>query len=342
MSSHTLPKLPRMPSSAAASDGLAGNGARAGNWPEHAHGIGGVEEIQRVRILGAMAEECAERGAANVTVAHVVARSGVSRRTFYELFVDREACFLATLEEAVEHCATYILPAYAAPARWRERIRAALVALLEFLHEEPFQGRLMIVETLGAGAKALERRRELLTLAIVAVEEGRDEDKRADAESPLTAEGTVGGVLSVLHSRLIGSEGGSLPELTGPLMSMIVLPYLGAASARQELQRPAPPLPTGERTPIANPLRDLEMRLTYRTVRVLMSVAEHPGSSNREVGLAAGMQDQGQTSKLLTRLTRLGLIENTGAGQARGAPNQWTLTRKGIEVEQAVRAPISA
>jgi AcrR family transcriptional regulator len=48
-----------------------------------------VSEIQRARILGAMTEVAAERGAANVTVAHVVARSGVSRRTFYELFEDR-------------------------------------------------------------------------------------------------------------------------------------------------------------------------------------------------------------------------------------------------------------
>lgn len=240
------------------------------------------------------------------------------------------------------NCATYVLPAYAAPGRWRERIRAALVGLLEFLYEEPFQGRLMVVETLGAGAKALERRRQLLALMIAAVEEGRGDAKCGDGGSPLTAEGVVGGALSVLHSRLIGPEGGSLLELTGPLMSMIVLPYLGSASARQELQRPAPLPRTGGRVPLANPLRDLEMRLTYRTVRVLISVAEHPGSSNREVGLAAGMQDQGQTSKLLTRLTRLGLIENAGAGQARGAPNQWTLTRKGIEVEQAVRAPISA
>jgi hypothetical protein len=149
-------------------------------------------------------------------------------------------------------------------------------------------------------------------------------------------------VLSVLHSRIIGSETGSLLELTGPLMSMAVLPYLGVPSAHQELQRPAPSLPIGDRgAPVANPLRDLEMRLTYRTVRVLMSVAEQPGASNREVGLAAGMQDQGQTSKLLTRLTRLGLIENTGAGRTRGAPNEWTLTRKGIEVEQAVRVPVS-
>ena len=78
------------------------------------------------------------------------------------------------------------------------------------------------------------------------------------------------------------------------------------------------------------------MRLTYRTVRVLLAIATNPGSSNREVGATAGIDDQGQISKLLSRLERLGLIENSGAGQVRGAPNAWTLIKKGFEVEQLV------
>jgi DNA-binding MarR family transcriptional regulator len=86
-------------------------------------------------------------------------------------------------------------------------------------------------------------------------------------------------------------------------------------------------------------LRDLEMRLTYRTVRVLLAIAARPGTSNREVGLAAGIEDQGQISKLLTRLDKLGLIHNSGAGRARGAPNAWTLTDQGIAVQEMVSGP---
>src|SRR5271156_3460353 len=60
-----------------------------------------VSEIQRMRILAAMAEVASERGAGSVTVAHVVGRAGVSRRTFYDLFADREECFLAAFEDAI-------------------------------------------------------------------------------------------------------------------------------------------------------------------------------------------------------------------------------------------------
>jgi hypothetical protein len=83
-------------------------------------------------------------------------------------------------------------------------------------------------------------------------------------------------------------------------------------------------------------LRELDMRLTYRTVRVLMAVADNPGGSNRQLADGAGIGDQGQISKLLRRLDGLGLIANTGAGFIRGAPNSWVLTAKGRDVQGAL------
>jgi hypothetical protein len=167
------------------------------------------------------------------------------------------------------------------------------------------------------------------------VDEGRLQARSAKALPSLTSEGVVGGVLSVLHARLIEHRAGLL-ELTGSLMGMIVLPYLGPAVAQKESSQPTPKRGSHARAASGDPLRDLEMRLTYRTVRVLLSIASSPGASNREIGVAAGIDDQGQISKLLSRLERLGLIENSGAGQVRGAPNAWELTKKGVEVEQLV------
>ncbi len=78
------------------------------------------------------------------------------------------------------------------------------------------------------------------------------------------------------------------------------------------------------------------MRLTYRTLRVLSAIASQPGASNRQVGETAGVHDQGQISKLLARLERLGLIQNAGQGQPRGEPNAWGLTARGFEVQAAL------
>jgi DNA-binding MarR family transcriptional regulator len=154
----------------------------------------------------------------------------------------------------------------------------------------------------------------------------------------LAAEGAVGGVFSVIHSRLLESGSGPLVELVNPLMSMILLPYLGPAAARSELERPVAAAVTRLPGTSRNPLRDLEMRLTYRTVRVLVAVASNPRSSNRAIGQVSGIGDQGQISKLLARMERLGLIENRGVAPARGEPNAWKLTQRGGEVHDALAA----
>ncbi|HVA18791.1 MAG TPA: helix-turn-helix domain-containing protein [Solirubrobacteraceae bacterium] len=89
------------------------------------------------------------------------------------------------------------------------------------------------------------------------------------------------------------------------------------------------------------PAAGLPVRLTYRTTRALEVIRAQSGLSNSQVAERAGISDQGQVSKLLARLKRLGLIENTGAGHARGGANAWRLTREGRELERKIeRLPV--
>jgi AcrR family transcriptional regulator len=297
-----------------------------------------VTEIQRVRILAAMAEVASERGAGAVSVAHIVSRAGVSRRTFYDLFEDREDCFLAAFDEALAQAAATVLPAYREQARWRERIRAALLAVLVFCEEQPALARLCVVESLAAGSKALARRAEVVDLLVNTVDQGRVErPSRVPEPPPLAAEGAVGAVLAVIHRRLVGGGSEPLTGLLGELTSAIVLPYLGASSAQKELHRPAPQIKTKKKSSHGDPLEGLDMRITYRTVRVLIAIGSQPQASNREIATQAGIADQGQVSKLLTRLEHLGLIRNDGIGHAKGAPNAWLLTPRGLDVERAIQ-----
>jgi AcrR family transcriptional regulator len=309
-------------------------------------GQGRVGELQRARILAAMSELVRERGAIGVTVAHVVGRSGVSRRTFYELFEDREDCFLAAFDQAVARASETVLPTYQAPGAWRERMRAGLGALLEFLEEEPQLGGLCVVDALAAGGAALERRTRIVDALVDAVHEG-GAAQRGTAHRPerIVAEGVVGAVLAVIHARLVRQPAGQLTGLLNALMGIIVLPYFGPAAAARERQKPvARRRRATKRT--SDPLRDLDMRLTYRTVRVLLAVAElgkRPSKpSSREVADASGVSDQGQMSKLLWRLESLGLIANTTESHGKGAPNAWALTAKGHEVEQAIHTQTSS
>jgi AcrR family transcriptional regulator len=336
---------------------MAETGGRLGAFWVRADGVGlargGVPEIQRARILAALVEVARERGAGRVTVAHVVTRSGVSRRTFYELFEDRDACFLAAFEDAVQRASARVVPAFeggghgacggrAGGGVWRERVRAGLLALLEFLDDEPGLGGLCVVDALGASPAALAARARVIAVLVDAVDQGRGQAKAGLSPSRLTAEGVVGGVLAVLYARLSERESARgrpklLVGLLNPLMGTIVLPYLGPAAAAREIERPPPQARRRVQPVRSNPLEGLEMRLTYRTVQVLAAIAAHPGGSNREVADAAGVVDQGQISKLLARLEHLGLVLNDGLGPAHGEPNAWRLTPRGDEVQRTIQ-----
>jgi AcrR family transcriptional regulator/DNA-binding MarR family transcriptional regulator len=297
-----------------------------------------LADLQRARILSAMLDVVAQRGAGSVTVAHVVERSGVSRRTFYEHFSDREDCLLASFERALTHASQRVIPAYDAAEGWRERIRAALIALLAFCDREPSVARMLVCESQASGSRVAQRRAEILGRLTLIVDQGREEGK-AEKISPLAAEGTVGGVLAVIQARLTEAKPKPLLALTSELMSTIVLPYLGGVAARRELERsiPKPSSEAIEHTPLGDPFKEAGIRLTYRTVRVLMAIAEHPGASNRLIADTAEIADQGQISKLLGRLKRAGMLTNTGLGAGKGAPNAWTLTENGERIAQSIR-----
>jgi AcrR family transcriptional regulator len=301
-----------------------------------------IVTIQRARIITAALEAVEDVGYAQMTVSQVVDRARISRKTFYELFDDREDCFLAALEQVLAQTRQLAVRAFEAQTTWRDGVRAALAALLDLMDEAPGLARVYVVGALAAGERVLERRAEVLDELAHVIDQGRAGSVTVYPPA-ITAQGLVGAILSVLHSRLVRDDRTPFRALLGPLMSMIVLPYLGARAASEELvrdgcqDRPARRRRRAARKRAQDPLDGLKMRLTYRTMLVLAVIAEHPGASNRDVAEGAGIVDQGQISKLLSRLASLDLIVNSGAGQVYGAANAWRLTARGGRLEQATR-----
>jgi AcrR family transcriptional regulator len=291
-----------------------------------------------------------EYGYAATTVAQITQRAKVSRRTFYELFADREACLTALLEDVLAVLEDELADAELEGLPWRERVRGGLVVILGFFDREPVLARVCVVQALRGGSRVLQRREEILARLAGVLDEGRGESQRAVGCTALTAEGLVGAAFGIVHARLSRGEQEPLSGLVGELMGMIVLPYQGPAAARREQTRSRPKdvscSVSGRaraRTVLSqDPLQGLQMRLTYRTARVLQGIALHPGASNRVVADSAGIHDQGQVSKLLARLQRLGLLTNTGAdGHTKGEPNAWSLTPLGDQVAQRLGMSVS-
>jgi AcrR family transcriptional regulator/DNA-binding PadR family transcriptional regulator len=327
--------------------------------------LGGIDlvEGQRVRLLGATAAAVDEHGYGAVTIAHITARAKISRRTFYELFVDREQCLLAVMEDIEGQLTNELRAADLGELAWRERVRLGLWTVLRFFDREPVLARFCVVESARGDDRMFSYRAELLARITAVIAEGGQESLLGES-SPLTAEGVTGAVVSILATRLAAtgrrvaggprkdiSPGALLSDLLGELMGLIVLPYLGSEIAREEGTRPAPvepalalPFPApgskqGGRNLTLDPIPSLgrQLRMTYRTALVLEAIALAPGISNLRVAGHAQINDQGQVSKLLSRLERNGLVQNTGRGHAQGAPNEWRLTPAGQKLEQNIR-----
>jgi AcrR family transcriptional regulator/DNA-binding MarR family transcriptional regulator len=313
-------------------------------FPVRASRGGGVyvSELQRGRLLSATFALVGERGFEGVSARRVSERAGVSNRTFYEFFSDREDCFLAAFNHAVDGLEAVVRAAWESEREWTARVRGALGVLLETLDREPAVRRLVFVEALAAGPRVLARRGRVLEGLVIVIDEGRAGAKAPHGLPPLTAEGVVGATFGVIHARLLEPRPEPLIELLGGLTATIVLPYRGSAAAARELARPAPESPararrgglSGRALGSASPV---DYRLTLRTQMALVAVAGCPGVNNREVSEIIGLSDQGQISRMMKRLQEQGLVENTQNNSKRLA-RAWRLTADGEAVLDAHRS----
>lgn len=152
---------------------------------------------------------------------------------------------LAALDDALTQAADRARAAYDEHEPWGDRVRAALRALLELFDEQPELAKLCVMQSAIVAPRTLARREEVLSALAGVIDEGRDSTRRQQPP-PLTARGVVAGTIGAVRARLQQREPEPLIELLNPLMSFIVLPYLGAGAARRELSRrvPLPPKPT--------------------------------------------------------------------------------------------------
>ena len=168
------------------------------------------------------------------TVSQIVSRARVSRKTFYDLFCDREDCFVDAYEQVFSAARAIAARSFEQQPTWREGVRAALGRLLALMDEHPGLTRLCVVHSLAGGERVQLRREQLMAQLVETVDLGRSASPPAGELPRMVAEAVVGGIHAVIHERLVRNDQGRMVDLLGPLMSMIVLPYLGPEAASQE------------------------------------------------------------------------------------------------------------
>jgi AcrR family transcriptional regulator len=205
---------------------IASHGADHGRLPSP---LPADRPTQRERLLHGMAATVARRGYAATPVAEVLKASGVSRRTFYEQFADKEDCFLAAYDAFVARCAESMVSSYHAEAAWEMSIAEAYGALLRTLAAEPAFAHLAVVDVLAAGPRALARRDATLRRFARFLDYTRERADVAAAPPRLVGHAIAGGIHELVYSRIVRGETARLPELLEDLLHYTFM-LLGVSS----------------------------------------------------------------------------------------------------------------
>ena len=173
-----------------------------------------------------------------MAVADVVERAGVSRKTFYEQFANKEECFVAAYDDGVDRLLAAIDAALATLAPdWLAAARRAVEVYLDAMAASPAFARAFLIEALGAGPVALARRRAVQD-RFAAQLEAVHRRARADIPEipevpPHTFRAAVGAVNELVTAHVLERGADTLPELTDAILDVHLALLVGRELAQR-------------------------------------------------------------------------------------------------------------
>jgi AcrR family transcriptional regulator len=181
---------------------------------------------QRGRLLDAMAQAVAEHGYGSTTIAHVVSHAGVSRKTFYDHFSDKNDCFLAMYDTGIGFLLQRVSDTIEGQEDPHSRLVVGLQAVLSILSAEPAFCRAIIVEVHAAGPEALRRRRAVLDAFAERYEEVNAQLRAGDPAIAVlehdAALALVGAIVQLAALRIEDGRVEELPALAGMLTEFVL------------------------------------------------------------------------------------------------------------------------
>ncbi len=179
---------------------------------------GDSSETHRLRILEGMGAVLADKGYSAATIADIARHARVSKRTFYEHFADKEACFIACYANASEFLLQTIVTAASGPLPFEKKARAATYAYLFALESRPGLTRALMMDIYAGGPAALKVRRAAMKrfadLLRHLADAGRKEKPGLRKLSQATATAVIGGINELVLLAVEEGRAGTLTELS--------------------------------------------------------------------------------------------------------------------------------
>ncbi|HEU4737940.1 MAG TPA: TetR/AcrR family transcriptional regulator [Solirubrobacterales bacterium] len=237
-------------------------------------------ENQRQRLFGAMVASVAERGYANTRVADLVEVSGVSLRSFYDLFADKQSCFAAAVDSLTQSTIDLVLEA---PPEddWEEDSKLRLQTIASLVEAQPAAARMCLVEAYAAGPQTTGLVEEAAARIERLIRERLAASPRWSEMPPELASVAVGAILETFRSRLIGGRVKQIPASAQQLATL----FLG-------YEPPARPLRSAARAPEVRP-EELEAsdhaERALRAFEALLTHQPYAETTMEQVAKRAGM-----------------------------------------------------
>jgi AcrR family transcriptional regulator len=288
---------------------------------------------QRDRLVAAAGELSAELGSPAIGVHHICERAGISRRTFYGLYVDRDACLADTHEEAFGRLVGHIEAAVRdAGSEWEDRAVAATQALLGAWDADRVLAHLCLVSSISTSAET----RALRSTAIGRLARLLTGAPEVAVLGELTVTSTIGGVWDLALRTLGEDPDASIDDLGGVAIYLMLSPFVGRrqAAARAAGRGSCSTTYVTRWTPtVAGDCDERGLLVTELTGQTLRYLNGHPGAANIDIARAVDVRHESQMSRHLSRLERAGMVSRRKEGRT----NAWALTARGEEAARTLR-----
>jgi Transcriptional regulator len=190
-----------------------------------------VAENQRERLMSGIITAVSEHGYGATTIADITKASGLSRRTFYEHFANKEACFSAAYEASSEYIREAIVAAAGSQEEWPQQVRAGLDGLLASLAANPDLASFFLIAPASAGDEIADRHHLEMRKLVLTLVAGATEKDAAAEQSETKERALAGGISRLIVGKLNAGEAESLGDLLPALVELVLRPYLGGEEA---------------------------------------------------------------------------------------------------------------
>ncbi|MFJ8113802.1 TetR/AcrR family transcriptional regulator [Streptomyces sp. NPDC096132] len=172
-----------------------------------------------------MAAAVQQKGYAKTTISDIARHARVSKRTFYSVFPDKEACLLATYADNAQRLTSHVEEVLAQPGPRPERLGAAVEAYLGWLADQPAVTRTHMLEIYAAGEQgfAVRRSAQVRWADLIArfVEADPARDPSAPGLSSATVSAVAGGIAELVLEQVEQGRTAELRRLKEDIVGFI-------------------------------------------------------------------------------------------------------------------------